>query len=232
MVIRFCLIPAFPAAEAVSSRPAGLPLLGEGLLFWSNEVMDRQLGVASGDLCGLILARIVYLESSICSPIPLFFHLEESSSRGEAERGEHRQSWDLQWGGLGSHSGDVFFVGPRVPASGFRASVRFHLHQDHAGDCVCGHVGGSGTRTDGTCALVMLQQQGLGGRRGSLSWRQQDGSAAQGTCPSSPADCPRPAPLMSPPYHQRLLRQVPAPLKALPRCWKGSAGSSCPSCCS
>lgn len=85
MVIRFCLIPAFPAEEAVSSHTAGLPLPGEGLLFWSNEATDRQLGVASRDLCGLILARIVYLESSICSPYPLFFHLEESPSRGEAE---------------------------------------------------------------------------------------------------------------------------------------------------
>lgn len=68
--------------------------------------MDRQLGVASRDLSGLILARIVYLESSICSPHPLFFHLEESPGRGEAEqlhgRGEHQglQSWYLQRGDM------------------------------------------------------------------------------------------------------------------------------------
>lgn len=113
MVIRFCLIPAFPA-EAVSSRTAGLPLPGKGLLLWSNEAMDRQLGFISRDLCGLILARIVYLESSICSPHPLFFHLEESPSRGEAERvhgrGEHQrmQNQYLQRGRLGSCSGDCF----------------------------------------------------------------------------------------------------------------------------
>lgn len=112
MVIRFCLIPAFPAEEAVSSHAAGLPLPGEGFLLWSNEAMERQLGVASRDLCGLILARIVYVESSICSPHPLFLHLEESPSRGETERlhgrREHqrRQSWYLQQGRLGSRSAD------------------------------------------------------------------------------------------------------------------------------
>lgn len=70
------------------------PLPGEGLFFWTGSL---------GGLQGLVLARIVCLESSGCSPHPRAFLLEDGPhSRGAAWRGRApeplsapRLSWAL-----------------------------------------------------------------------------------------------------------------------------------------
>lgn len=199
--MRFCPIPSFPP------RAAGFPPSGEGLLLWSNEATDWRLGVASRAPCGLILARIVYLESSICSPplpTPLFFHLEESPSRGEAEQGRAPADAGICGGAggrLGPRSGDGFggtqshwqqFEGQRVLSSplGFFRGPPLLPHS-------CGSsVGGPHKRTAGTCALVMLLGQGRAGTGCSPTawrWGPRGGSAAAGGLQDWPFPLPKAA---------------------------------------
>lgn len=66
----------FPSENPGSSCSAGQPLPGEGF-----SCGHRQAA------WGLVLAGVVCSESSICSPHPLFFHLDESPGRGEAKGG-------------------------------------------------------------------------------------------------------------------------------------------------
>lgn len=212
--MRFCPIPSFPP------RAVGFPPPGEGLLLWSNEAADWRLGVASRAPCGLILARIVYLESSICSPplpTPLFFHLEESPSRGEAEQGRAPadaelvsaagQGVDLALvqvmgcGGTQSHWQQ--FEGQRVLSS----PLGFFRGPPPLPHSCSSSVGGPRKRTAGTCALVML----LG-----------EGRAGTGCSPTAWRWGPREGCRIGPFRYQRPLGQptVPAPLQALPHCWK------------